>query len=254
MSSLATHGPWLSSYESDALDEDEVLSPEASAEVIVDEWGAILVYSSFADDPNLSHFVSVADLKHTPRVSSIDFSMFCLGALVSSPGYAMAGAARWPTPSLPPLPLPCPTSGRPVRNSRVNMGYSADLALETDVNQVGILPFSFEKVVVPGLHSLGTADYRHSWVQDSHLCADGSKGLFFRVLTGRTLPAGTLIGVYMGRDTANLHFSYPQAQRRFATSDYALAAPRSSYLVDGDNGSSISGPARFNDNFELFNC
>jgi hypothetical protein len=38
------------------------------------------------------------------------------------------------------------------------------------------------------------------------------------------------------------------------TSDYALAALRSSYLVDGDNGSSISVPARSNDNFELFNC
>jgi hypothetical protein len=82
---------------------------------------------------------------------------------------------------------------------------------------------------------------------------NGGKGLFFRVLPGRTLPAGTLIGVYMGCDTNNLHRSYPQAQWRFATSDYSLAAPRSSYLVDGDNGSSISNPAWSNDNFELFN-
>jgi hypothetical protein len=89
MSSLATPGPWLSSYESDALDEDEALNPddmvdegredpvysssaddpghshfaigsEASAEVMVDEWGAVLVHSLFADDPAPSHFVSVA--------------------------------------------------------------------------------------------------------------------------------------------------------------------------------------------------
>jgi hypothetical protein len=113
MSSLRTHGPWLSSYEYAALDEDEALSPEDSVEdmanegredsvysssanepdlshfasgfkdspeVMVDEWGAVLVYSSFADDPDLSHFVSVVDLQRTPGASSIDFSMFCLGA------------------------------------------------------------------------------------------------------------------------------------------------------------------------------
>jgi hypothetical protein len=45
MSSSATTGPWLSSYESDASDEDEVLSPEVSAEDMVDEGGEVLVHS-----------------------------------------------------------------------------------------------------------------------------------------------------------------------------------------------------------------
>jgi hypothetical protein len=57
MSSLATPGPWLFSYESDASDEDKALSPEDSVEVMVDEWGTVLVHSSFADDPDLFHEV-----------------------------------------------------------------------------------------------------------------------------------------------------------------------------------------------------
>jgi hypothetical protein len=132
------------------------------------------------------------------------------------------------------------------------MGHSADLPLESNVNSVGLLPYSFVKVVTPGLHKLGPADYRFSWVQDSHFCSGEGKGLFFSVSPGRFLPAGTLIGVYSGRDTKNLHLTYPQAQRRFANSDYVLAAPRSS--VDGEDGLSICGPARSNDNFDLFNC
>jgi hypothetical protein len=60
MSSPATHGPWLSLYESDTSDED--LSPEVSAEDMVDAGGEVLVHSLFADDPDLSHFVGIADL------------------------------------------------------------------------------------------------------------------------------------------------------------------------------------------------
>jgi hypothetical protein len=55
MSSLATPGPWLSSYESDASDEDEALSPEDSVEDMVDKGREDPVHSSFADDPDLSH-------------------------------------------------------------------------------------------------------------------------------------------------------------------------------------------------------
>jgi hypothetical protein len=115
MSSLATPGPWLSSYESDALDKDEVLSPKVSAEYMADKGGEVLVYSSSADDPDLSNFVSVADLKRTLGTSSIDFSMFCLGAPAGDTGYKASSSARWPTPSPPPLPMPLPALGRPVR-------------------------------------------------------------------------------------------------------------------------------------------
>jgi hypothetical protein len=79
MSSPAIPGPWLSSYESDASDEDEVLNPEVSAEDMVDAGGEVLIHPSFADDPDFSRFVSVADLKRTLGGSSIDFSMFCFG-------------------------------------------------------------------------------------------------------------------------------------------------------------------------------
>jgi hypothetical protein len=80
-------------------------------------------------------------------------------------------------------------------------GHSADLALESDVSRVGILPSSFAKVVVPGLHTLGHVDYTLLGSRLSLLC-----GLFFWVPQGRTL-----IGVYAGRDTKNIHLSYPLA-------------------------------------------
>jgi hypothetical protein len=115
--------------------------------------------------------IGIDRIPHINPFSSIDFSMSCLGDPVGNTRSAAASAARWPTPSPPPLPLLRPASGRPVRNSRVNIGYSADLALETDVYRVELLLLSFEKVVVPSLHFLGSADYRHSWVQDSHFCA-----------------------------------------------------------------------------------
>jgi hypothetical protein len=134
------------------------------------------------------------------------------------------------------------------------MCHSADLPLESDVNSVGLFPSSFVKVVTPGLNKLGPADYRFSWVQDSHFCSGRRKGIFFSVSPDRILPAGTLIRVYPGLDTKNLHLTYPQAQRRFANSEYVLAAFRSSYAVDGEDGLTICGPARSNDNFDLFNC
>jgi hypothetical protein len=209
ISSFMSPGPWLSSYDSDVSDEDDdKMTPADSA---ADEAGVCSVHSSYADDPDLAHFVSVADLQRTPGAFAIDFSLFCLGMPVRGTGSEAYRAACSPLPSPSPSPLPPPASGRPLRDSCVSMGYSADLPLESDVNSVGLLSSSFVKVVTPGFHKLGSADYRFSWVQDSHFCSGGGKGLFFSVLPGRTLPAGTLIGVYSGRDTKNLHLTYPQA-------------------------------------------
>jgi hypothetical protein len=64
ISSFMSPGPWLSSYDSDVSDDD--MTPYS-------------LRSSYADDPNLAHFVSVADLQRTPRATDIDFSLFCLG-------------------------------------------------------------------------------------------------------------------------------------------------------------------------------
>jgi hypothetical protein len=132
MSSPASPGPWLSSFESDALDEDEVLIPKVSVANMMDAGGEVLVYLLLL--MTLSHFVSVADLQRTPGASSIDFSIFCFETPVGGTGYKASCATRWPTPSPPSLPTPPLASCRPIMDSRVNMGYSADLAMETDVN------------------------------------------------------------------------------------------------------------------------
>jgi hypothetical protein len=123
-----------------------------------------------------------------------DFSLLCLGRPAEGTGYEARRAARSSLPYTSPSPLPPPASGRPVRDFRVNMGYCTDLPLESDVNSVGLLPSSFVKVVTPSLHKLRPADYRFSWVQDSHFCSGGGKGLFFSVSPDRILPAGTLTG------------------------------------------------------------
>lgn len=104
------------------------------------------------------------------------------------------------------------------------------------------------------LHSYGIHDYRPAWVQPSHFCHGGGLGFFFQIPHGQILPAGTLIGVYSGRDNHNLSLSFAAAQKLFRTSDYVLAFPSGGYIVDGQNGPSISGPARCNDNFDMFNC
>jgi hypothetical protein len=94
-------------------------------------------------------------------------------------------------------------------------------------------------------------DYWHSWVQPSHFCEGG---LFFYVPRGQVLPAVTLLGVYSGRSGESLKIKYKEAQKLFRASDYVVAHSPSSYVVDGQNGNTICGPARSNDNFDIVNC
>jgi hypothetical protein len=88
----------------------------------------------------------------------------------------------------------------------------------------------------------------------SHFYPGGGYGFFFQVPPGRTIPAGTLTGVYSGRDNISLSLSFDTAQKLFQASDYDLAYQPGGYVVDGQNGQNISGPARCNDNFDMFNC
>jgi hypothetical protein len=64
----------------------------------------------------------------------------------------------------------------------------------------------------------------------------------------------SLIGVYSGRDNISLSLSFDTAQKLFQASDYVLAYQPGGYVVDGQNRQNISGPARCNDNFGIFNC
>jgi hypothetical protein len=252
MSSLVTPGPWLSSFESDASGEDEDLRPEVRMEAMVDKEGEDLVHSSSAADPDFSHFVSVADLKRTPGASSFDFPCSVLGLQWATRD--MQRPVRLVGQLPPPLPLPLPASGHPVRNSRVNMGYSADLALETNVNQVGLLPVSFEKVVVPASTPWGLPTTATPGSKTLTFARTGVRACSFRSFRVVHFRRAPLLGYTRAAIPTTFTFSTPKLTWRFATSDYALAAPRSSYLVDGNNSSSLSGPAWSNDNFELFNC
>jgi hypothetical protein len=77
ISSFISPGPWLSSYDSDVSDDDDDdMTPADSA---ADEMGACSIRFSYADDPDLANFASVADLQRTPGATDIDFSLFCLG-------------------------------------------------------------------------------------------------------------------------------------------------------------------------------
>jgi hypothetical protein len=99
-----------------------------------------------------------------------------------------------------------------------------------------------------------TNSYRYSWVQPSHFCKGGSMGLFFYVPRGKVLPTGTLLGVYLGRSGESLKIKYKEAQKLFRASNYVVDHSPSSYVVDGQNGNMICGPAHSNDNFDIVNC
>jgi hypothetical protein len=102
ISSFMSPGLWLSFYDFDVSDkDDDDITPANSA---ADEVGACSVSSSYADDPNLTHFVSVADLQRTPGAIAIDFFLFCLGMPAGGTGSLL------PSPS----PLPPPALGRSV--------------------------------------------------------------------------------------------------------------------------------------------
>ena len=160
------------------------------------------------------------------------------------------------TPSPSPSSSYCPAPRYPVRRSRTIPGYSEGLQLQSDVSTAGKLPASFERAPIldKKVYRRGKNDYPHSWVQPSYFCPGGGLGFYFEVLPGCTLPAGTRIGVYTGRDNRNLQIEYLEAQKLFAKSNYALAYPPGRYIVDGQNGNTISGPARSNDNFDIHNC
>jgi hypothetical protein len=100
----------------------------------------------------------------------------------------------------------------------------------------------------------GSPDWQPAWVQPSHFCPGGGHRFFFQVPKGRTIPPDTLIDVYSGRDNRAHSLSFEGAQKLIRASDYVLAYQPGGYVVDGQNGRNISGPAHCNDNFEMFNC
>ena len=92
---------------------------------------------------------------------------------------------------------------------------------------------------------------------DSFLSPDGDKAFFFGIPPNRTLPPGTLLGVYFGPDTAIP--TTTTAQRRkldkqfledWAADDYVLAYAPSLYAVKGHER---CGPARANGGFVSLN-
>ena len=78
-------------------------------------------------------------------------------------------------------------------------------------------------------------------------------GFFFEVLKGQTLQPGTLLGVYSGRSNTSCKLTYQEAILHFKTSDYVLAYGPARYVVGDQDGDTICGPARTNDNFRIVN-
>jgi hypothetical protein len=104
ISSFMSPAPWLSSYDSDVSGEDDDdMTPADSA---ADEVGASSVRSSYADDPDLAHFVSVADLQRTPGATDI------LPALSGDArgGYGLRGSSCRSLIASFPLPQPFSSS------------------------------------------------------------------------------------------------------------------------------------------------
>jgi hypothetical protein len=103
ISSFMSPDLWLSSYDFDVSDKDDNdMTPTDSA---ADEVGACSVCSLYADDPNLTHFVSVADLQRTPGAIAIDSPCSVWGCPrgVRAPRLAEPLARRF-------LPSPRPSS------------------------------------------------------------------------------------------------------------------------------------------------
>jgi hypothetical protein len=57
-----------------------------------------------------------------------------------------------------------------------------------------------------------------------------------------------------GLSGESLKIKYKEAQQLFQASDYIVDHSPSSYAVDGQNGNTICGPARTNNNFDIVNC
>jgi hypothetical protein len=142
---VASLGSWLSFYDLDVSDDkDDNLIPAISA---TDAGGAVSVCSSYADDTNVHTLLVLLTFSAHRGLLQLTSLCYVWGRLRGGTGFKAHRAARPPLPFPSPSPIPPPASGRPVRDSRVSMGHSADL------------PSSFMKVVIPGLHTLGPADY-----------------------------------------------------------------------------------------------
>jgi hypothetical protein len=213
----------------EGIKEENLSFPPAVAEIHADVSfnDDSLVRSPYADDPDLVHLVSVADLRRAFRLTALDFSWFAFEDALSFGSLSPLEGEHPPSGSLSREPL------------------------------AGKLPWGFipRRDPNPALHTRDVDHYyRHSWVQPSHFCEGGGMGLFFYTPRGQVLPAGTLLGVYSGRSDKSLKIKYKEAQKLFRASDYVVDHSPSSYVVDGKNRNTICGPARSNDNFDIVNC
>jgi hypothetical protein len=172
----------------EGIEEEDLPFPPAAAEMhaAVPFNGDSLVRSSYADDPDLVHLVSVADLRHAPGSTALEFSWFAFGDAPSLGSLSPLEGKHPPSGSLSRKPL------------------------------AGKFPWGFipRRDPDPALHTRDQDhDYRHSWVQPSHFCEGGGMGLFFYVPRGQVLPAGTILGVYLGRSGESLKIKALPSQR-----------------------------------------
>jgi hypothetical protein len=166
--------------------------------------------SSTEDDP-LAHFVSVRDLQNNPGCTALDFTEYR--------PITQTNDTEVPETSTQASDVQSPTA-QPVdrgrdwlpRGAKVNMGYTENHAMQSDITTDGKLTPNFisRKGEFISLYSYGKdkPNWQLAWVQPSHFCPRGGYGFFFQVPPGRTIPAGTLIRVYSGRDNISPSLSF----------------------------------------------
>jgi hypothetical protein len=148
---------------------------------------------------------------------------------------AAPAAALVVDPVAAPVTEPTPARSPYPRAVNFRRGFTEEHQLCSDVTSDGKLPadFCLLKAELSAIWEHYTLDYRPSWVQPSHFCQGGGMGLFFQVPTGRTLPAGLLIGRYRGQDTTLLKLTASEAQKQFRDSKYVISYGPGEYVVDG---------------------
>jgi hypothetical protein len=229
-SALSDRASFILEDAADGIEEEDLPFPPAAAEIqaAVSFNGDSLVRLSYADDPDLVQLVSVVDLRRAPGLIALDFSWFAFGGAPSLGSLSLLEGEHYPSGSL----------------SRESLAGK--------LPPWGFIP---RRDPNPALDTRDKDhDYRHSWVQPSHFCEGGGMGLFFSVPQGQVLPAGTLLGVYLGRSGESLKIKYKEALKLFRASEYVVDHSPFSYVVDGQHGNTICGPARSNDNFDIVNC
>ena len=234
------------------------MTPTPHSAISVTSESPILTQSTIED------FFPSMSASSPPKALATGFHLSASGPLPSPDSSPLVAEPRSqdvaPSPPAAPKETPrgLPPRVNPTRFARPPQGSTIDLVLHSDSSVIGLLPehLHASSRAQGDLHAQlrKTPDYIDTWVADSFCCPGGALGFFFGIPAGRTLPGGTLLGIYFGPDTAHpaglppskRKVEYNSALARWSDYDNVLAYPPAQYVVRGDPR---CGPARANDGF-----